>query len=389
MLRKVIFAILGIALIVAAIFVGRYISNSKKKQRPVAEKVIKTVFTDTVENTTVQIVIPANGNLVAKRRVELYSEVQGVFRSSGKLFKPGQEYRAGEVLIRIDASEYYASVQSAKSNLYNSIAAIMPDLRLDFPEVFQKWQTYLNEFDLEKTTPKLPEMTSDKENYFITGRGIVSNYYNVKNLEQRLGKYTIRAPFSGILTEALVTEGSLVRNGQKLGEFIDPNIYEMEVALSKTYASLLKVGEEVVLNNLDNTETYKGEVTRVNGRIDATTQTITAFIEVKDKSLKEGMYLEANLNAKQEENAYEINRNLVLDGEQIFVVRDSILDVIDVNPVYFSDTKAVVKNIPDGTIMLSKPVPGAYAGMLVKPFMSGENDTNGQSTANAQSKSAE
>lgn len=389
MLRKVIFAILGIVLIVAAIFVGRYISNSKKKQRPVAEKVIKTVFTDTVENTTVQIVIPANGNLVAKRRVELYSEVQGVFRSSGKLFKPGQEYRAGEVLIRIDASEYYASVQSAKSNLYNAIAAIMPDLRLDFPEVFQKWQTYLNEFDLEKTTPKLPEMTSDKENYFITGRGIVSNYYNVKNLEQRLGKYTIRAPFSGILTEALVTEGSLIRNGQKLGEYIDPDIYEMEVALSKTYASLLKVGEEVVLNNLDNTETYKGEVTRVNGRIDATTQTITAFIEVEDKSLKEGMYLEANLNAKQEENAYEINRNLVLDGEQIFVVRDSILDVIDVNPVYFSDTKAVVKDIPDGTIMLSKPVPGAYAGMLVKPFMSGENDTNGQSTANAQSKSVE
>lgn len=389
MLRKVILAILGLALIVAAIFIGRYISNSKKKQRPVAEKVVKTVFTDTVENTTVQIVIPANGNLVAKRRVELYSEVQGVFRSSGKLFKPGQEYRAGEVLIRIDASEYYASVQSAKSNLYNAIAAIMPDLRLDFPEVFQKWQTYLNEFDLEKTTPKLPDMTSDKENYFITGRGIVSNYYNVKNLEQRLGKYTIRAPFSGILTEALVTEGSLIRNGQKLGEYIDPDIYEMEVALSKTYASLLKVGEEVVLNNLDNTETYKGEVTRVNGRIDATTQTITAFIEVKDKSLKEGMYLEANLNAKQEENAYEINRNLVLDGEQIFVVRDSILDVIDVNPVYFSDTKAVVKNIPDGTIMLSKPVPGAYVGMLVKPFMSGENDTNGQSTANAQSKSAE
>lgn len=389
MLRKVIFAILGIVLIVAAIFVGRYISNSKKKQRPVAEKVIKTVFTDTVENTTVQIVIPANGNLVAKRRVELFSEVQGVFRSSGKLFKPGQEYRQGEILIRIDASEYYASVQSAKSNLYNAIAAIMPDLRLDFPEVFKKWQTYLNEFDLEKTTPKLPEMTSDKENYFITGRGIVSNYYNVKNLEQRLGKYTIRAPFSGILTEALVTEGSLIRNGQKLGEYIDPDIYEMEVALSKTYASLLKVGEEVVLNNLDNTETYKGEVTRVNGRIDATTQTITAFIEVKDKSLKEGMYLEANLNAKQEENAYEINRNLVLDGEQIFVVRDSILDVIDVNPVYFSDTKAVVKDIPDGTIMLSKPVPGAYAGMLVKPFMSGENDTNGQSTANAQSKSVE
>ena len=248
------------------------------------------------------------------------------------------------------------------------LAAIMPDLRLDFPEVFQKWQTYLNSFDLNKTTPKLPEMTSEKENYFITGRGIVSNYYNVKNQEQRLAKYTIRAPFSGILTEALVTEGSLIRNGQKLGEYIDPSVYEMEVALSKTYASLLKVGENVVLKNLDHTETYSGKVSRVNGSIDATTQTITAYIEVKDKTLKEGMYLEANLNAKQETDAIQVNRSLVLDGDQIFIVRDSILDVIDVNPVYFSDAKVVLKNIPDGTVMVSKPIPGAYAGMLVKPY---------------------
>ena len=113
--------------------------------------------------------------LAAKQRVELYSEVQGIFKTGSKLFKPGQKFNKGETLIRIDASEYYASVQSAKSNLYNTIAAIMPDLRLDFPEVFQKWQTYLNNFDLNKTTPKLPEMTSEKENYFITGRGIVSS----------------------------------------------------------------------------------------------------------------------------------------------------------------------------------------------------------------------
>lgn len=367
-MRNIILSILGIVLIIGSFFFAKQLIANKKKPKPVPEKVVKTVFTDTVQNGTVQIVIPANGSLVAKRRIELYAEVQGVFRTSGKLFKPGQEYRQGETLIRIDASEYYAGVQSSKSTLYNSIAAIMPDLRLDFPEVFPKWQTYLNNFDLDKTTPKLPEMTSEKENYFITGRGIISNYYNVKNLEQRLSKYNIRAPFSGILTEALVTEGSLIRNGQKLGEYIDPSIYEMEVALSKTYASLLKVGETVELNNLENTETFTGKVSRVNGSIDATTQTITAFIEVDDSSLKEGMYLEANLNAKSESDAFEINRNLMLEGEQIYVVRDSILDLIDVKPVYFSDTKVVLKSIPNGTVILSKPVPGAYAGMLVKAF---------------------
>jgi multidrug efflux pump subunit AcrA (membrane-fusion protein) len=367
-MRKIILSIIGILLVAFSFYTAKTLIANKNRPKPIKEKVVKTVFTDTVKNGTVKIVIPANGSLVAKRRVELFAEVQGVFKPSRKLFKPGETYNKGEALITIDAQEHYANVQSAKSVLYNALAAIMPDLRLDFPDVYQKWQTYLNSFDLSKTTPELPNITSDKENYFITGRGIVTNYYNVKNLEQRLSKFRITAPFSGILTQALVTEGSLIRSGQKLGEFIDASVYEMEVALSKNYGSLLKVGESVALKNLDGTEFYEGKVSRVNGSIDSNTQTITAYIEVKDDALKEGMYLEATVDAKEEHDAIEIDRNLFLESQQIFVVRDSVLDVIPAKPVYFSDTKVVLKGIPDGTVILKKAVPGAYAGMLVKPF---------------------
>ena len=368
MLRKIILSILGVALVIGAILLSKHLIANKNKSKPVSSKVIKTVYVDTVKNSIIPIVISASGNLVAKRRIELFSEVQGIFKPTGTLFKPGQKYRSGQPLIRIDASEYYASVQSAKSNLYNDIAAIMPDLRLDFPDVFNKWQSYLSNFNLDKTTPKLPQITTDKENYFITGRGIVTSYYNVKNLEQRLAKYYINAPFSGILTEALVTEGSLVRNGQKLGEFIDTSVYEIEVAISKTYASFLKVGETVSLQTLDGISTYVGKVTRVNGNVDLTTQTITAFIEVKHPDLKEGIYLEAQLDARDEPNAIEIDRNLLSDRNTIFVLKDSVLDAVPAKPVYFTDTKVVLKGIADGTIVIAEPVPGAYSGMLVKPY---------------------
>ncbi|WP_292942825.1 HlyD family efflux transporter periplasmic adaptor subunit [Olleya sp. UBA1516] len=377
-MRKIILSILGVLFIIAAIFISKSLVDNKNKPKPIAAKVIKTVFTDTVNNTTIPIVIAANGNLTAKQRVELYSEVQGIFRNGSYLFKPGQNYRKGQTLIRVDAAEYYASVQSSKSNLYNSIAAIMPDLRLDFPDVFQKWQSYLTSFDLNKTTPKLPEITSDKENYFITGRGIITNYYNVKNLEQRLSKYTITAPFNGILTEALATEGSLIRNGQKLGEFINPSVYEMQVAISKSFANILKVGETVNLTNLDKTESYTGKVSRVNGSIDATTQTVTAFIEVEDSNLKEGMYLEANLNAKSIDNAIEIDRNLLTDNQEIFVIKDSLLDVMPAKPIHFSDTKVVLKDVPNGTVILKRTVPGAYAGMLVQPFVENNKTNNSE-----------
>ncbi|MBD0851686.1 efflux RND transporter periplasmic adaptor subunit [Maribacter arenosus] len=379
-MRKTILSILGVLIIVASVFVARMIINSKNNARPKAEKVVKTVFTQKAQNGNVSIVVPANGNLKAKNRLELYAEVQGVFRSGTKLFRPGQKYGKGETIIRIDASEYAANVQSAKSNLYNQLTSIMPDLRLDYPDIFPKWQTYLNGFDMGETTPEFPEMTSEQEKFFITGRGILTTYYNVKNMEQRLSKYRISAPFNGVLTEALVTEGTLIRSGQKLGEFINTDSYELEVSISKEFSDLLVVGEQVALSNLDKTKNYMGKVIRINGSVDQATQTIKAYIEVKDSALREGMYLEANLNAKEETNAIEIDRNLLMENNQIFVVRDSLLDLIDVDPVYFSNKTVVLKEVPNGVTILSKPVMGAYAGMLIKQYKGDGMDDSLKST---------
>ena len=365
-MRKITLYVIAALLLVGAIFAAKAIVDNKEKPKSEPKKTVKTVFVDTVQNSSIPITIPANGNLLAKRRVELYSEVQGVFRYSSEPFKPGQKYQRGQTLIKIDATEYEASVQSAKSDLYNQIIAIMPDLRLDYPDVYPKWQSYLDTFDLNGSVPPLPETLTDKERYFINGRGLITAYYNIQNLEQRLVKYRISAPFNGVLTEALVTEGTLIRNGQKLGEFIDPEIYELQVAISKEYSDLLKVGEEVLLKNNKGTQSYNGKVSRINSRIDPATQTVGIFVEVKDKTLKEGMYLQANLDAKNEDNAISINRGLVNDKNEIFVVKDTILRVLQVKPVYFSDNMAVIKGVPDGEVILSKQVAGAYNGMPVR-----------------------
>lgn len=371
-MRKLISALLGGLIFIGAIFVAITLIKNKTKPKPVVDKLVKTVFVDEVENAEIPIVITTSGNLIAKHRIELYSEVQGVLQPTGKDFKAGTNFSKGEIMLKINSDEFYANLQSQKSNFFNSLTAIMPDIRLDYPEAYEKWQNYLNSIDLNKPTPKLPNFNTDKEKYFISGRGITTAYYNVKNLEVKLGKYTLRAPYSGVLTEALVTPGTLVRVGQKLGEFIDPSVYELEVSINAEFANLLKKGNLVELTNLEKTQSYQGKVVRVNGKVDATSQTIKAYIQVTDPALREGMYLEAHLNAKSEQDAIEVSRKLLVDNTKLYIVRDTVLDLIDVNPVYFSAEKAVIKGVEDGTLILSKPIPGAYDGMQVKI----NNDTN-------------
>lgn len=365
-MRKIILSILGLLLVFGAFALAKSIIDNKQKPKPKFNKIVKTVFIDTVQNKEIPIIITASGNLTAKHRIELFSEVQGVLRTSRTDFKAGTKYAKGQTLLSLNSDEFYASLQSQKSNLYNLITSIMPDIRLDYPDDFNKWQAYLQNFDLNKSTPKLPEFSSDKEKYFISGRGITTSYYGVKNLEVKLGKYRIRAPYNGILTEALVTPGTLVRAGQKLGEFIDPSIYEMEVAISAAYSDLLKVGNSVSLSNLERTNTYKGKVIRINGKVDQTSQTIKAYIQVADKKLKEGTYLEADLVAKSEKDAYEISRKLLVDNTSVFVVNDTVLNLVKVNPVYFNAESVVIKGLSNNVTILSQAVPGAYDGMIVK-----------------------
>lgn len=366
MTRKIIGFVLGLALLAGAGFVAKTLIDNNT--RPVREvpKTVKTVFTEVALNGDIPIEVKANGNLVASRKIELYAEVQGIFREGTKAFKSGQAYNRGQILIDIDSKEFYTSLLAQRSTLYDLITGMMPDLKFDYPEAFMHWEKYLREFDLNKDLKKLPEPVSEKEKYFVNGKQVVTTYYNIKNLEERYKKYTIRAPFNGIVTESLVNPGTLIRSGQKLGEFVSLNDFELEVSVNQEYIGILRVGEPVALSDLAGNRSWQGIVKRVNGRLDQSTQTVLVYIGVKGKDLIEGMYLEANIAARSENNALELPRSLLSNENELFAVEEGKLVIKTVTPVYYTEKTVVVKGLPDGTEFVNRPLPGAYNGMLVK-----------------------
>ena len=95
-MRRVISFVLGVLLIAGGIYAAKLIVDSKQNRRPPAKKVVKTVFVDTITNGVIPIEVEASGSLVARQRVELFAEVQGVFRPGVKLFKSGQPYTKGK-----------------------------------------------------------------------------------------------------------------------------------------------------------------------------------------------------------------------------------------------------------------------------------------------------
>ncbi|GAA5221364.1 efflux RND transporter periplasmic adaptor subunit [Membranihabitans marinus] len=365
-IRLITGIILGGLIIVGSILLSQQIVSAKEKPQTQVNKTITKTYAQTVKNSEIPIIIEEKGSLEALHKVELYSEVQGVLKTASKLFKPGQTYANGEVIMEIDDAEFNAGLIAQKSILYNLIAQVMPDLNLDYPEVFDKWNQYLNQFDIHKKVTSLPEFDNDKEKFFINSKNIVSTYYNIKNLEERHKKYTLRVPFHSIVTEAMVYPGTLIRSGQKLGSIINPSQYELAVSVNESYKDYLMIGKSVVLYNLEKTQSWKGRIARIDATVNTTTQGIKVYIEVSGKGLKEGMYLSAELEGRSIEQGYEVSRKLLVNNSQIYIIEDQKLKLIPVDVEYFKSKTAIISNLVDGSQLLENPIPGAYEGMIVE-----------------------
>ena len=362
--RKWILFILGFVVIALSFQLSKKIANSNPPPRRQAEKVVKKVFTKEVINGSYNVQIPSNGVLEAYQRIKITSRVQGLMQTINPLFKSGQSYRKGQILVQIASSEFNSNVIAQRASLYNLITSVIPDLQLDFPQAYQSWKTYLKEFDVEKATPPLPDMDEDVR-LFISGRGIISSYYSLQNLEKSLTFYTIRAPFDGVLVAANVTEGSLIRPGQELGDFIAPDHYELKVALPKSYVEKIDVGATVELKSIDTQKKYTGTVSRINAKVNTETQSVEVFIRVSSSELKEGVYLEALIGALEFNDVVALDRGLLNGDQELYLVEDDKLMLKKVEVAHFTDSHAVVRGLKDGVVVIAQPIIGAYQGMEV------------------------
>jgi len=366
MLRKIIISALGVLLLLGSFYVSKSLSASKKKPTLNKGTTKTAVYVDEVKNDIIPLKITTTGQLQAKEKVAIYSEVQGIMERGRYRFFEGTNFRKGDILLSINKDEFLASLKAQRSNLFNQIVSIMPDLKLDYPDAASAWEKYIADFDVNKSLPELPIANSDQEKFYIAGKQIYSSYYNIKNLEVRLRKHYIKAPFSGYVAQAMVKEGSLIRPGQKLGEFVSPNIFELEVPVNASFEHLVKVGKKVKTRDIEKTKEWTGVVKRLNKQINPGTQSITAYIELRGEDLFDGMFLEAELDAKEIENAYEISRKLLGGDNSVFYVQDSVLKRTYVEAVHFNQSTVIVKNLPDGIKILANALPGAYPGMKVE-----------------------
>lgn len=367
MSKKYLSVAIGLVLIFIGLVVFRFMNGKSEIDTGTeAEQEVLAVKVKSVVLMSYPYEIEATGLLEAKEKIELYSEVQGVLLRTKKAFKLGNGFRKGQTLIAMDSKEHAAQINTNRSDLMNQIAAMLPDMEIDYPHQSQKWETYLENLNMTSLTPELPPFSSNEEKLFISGKSIYRTFYTIKNLEERLGKYSISAPFNGVVTESNANVGSLIRSGQKIGEFIDNSRFELQLSVPALEHTYTKVGAKVDLQLLDGSKSFRGSINRINGKINQSTQSVSVIVEVVDSSLKDGQYLKAQLKGDDLNNVFKIDSSLLLENSKIYVVEEGMLELRAIQVLNYQGDFAIIDGLENGNLILNERVANAYPGMPVK-----------------------
>lgn len=365
--RTILSILLGVAILAVGYYGYKYLgslkTDSPKKEIP---KRIKSVEARPVFNAKIATTLEVQGRLEAYNKIALFSEVGGAVKTD-KPFKEGTYFSKGEVMMRIDDMEVSTNLQAQKATLMNALAMMMPDLKIDYPESFPAWEQYLAAFDVNAPIRVMPTPANQREKLFVASRNLLTQYYSIKGLEGLAYKYVLYAPFSGVLTSADVNEGAVIRPGQQLGELMATGYYELVATVPLSQLNFLKPGGQVTLTSEDIDGSWAGKVRRISDQIDPSSQTVNVYIGVSGKNLREGMYLRGAATARTLDNVVEIDRNLLLNEQEVYVVKDDTLLMLQpVTVQKFNRETVIVSGIPNGTKLLTSDVAGAYDGMRVK-----------------------
>jgi multidrug efflux pump subunit AcrA (membrane-fusion protein) len=365
--KNLISTLITISILAVGLLIYQKFSSMKKStvSNEAVKKDRRKISVSTYNPGSEENAIEIDGRLSAHEQVNITSKVTGLLLNSNNKVKKGQYFSKGDLLFSIDKKEQEFNLKAQKSTLLTSITQMMPDLKFDYPDSFDKWIKYLNAYNVDNPIAELPSPGSDQEKYFMTNRNLYNQFYNIKSQETKLADYKIYAPFSGVVTEVNVYPGSLVSQGTPLATIINTSYYELETPVPLEYLQHIKIGQIVNLKSDELDMDWKGSVIRIGNQIDPNTQNIPLYIKVSGKGLKDGMYLKGDIKASPLNDVVKLSKNIFLNPNSIFVVEDSTLVIKELVSVKRSNDNVIVKGLTSNDMVVTGSLAGLFEGQKV------------------------
>ncbi|MBR9859593.1 HlyD family efflux transporter periplasmic adaptor subunit [bacterium] len=358
--------IAAIVLLIGGYLLKNYLGSLKEPPRQKQDLAAQKVETITVQNQLLETDIYLTGRIQSSNKFDVYSEVTGRLLSGTKPFKEGVSFNRGQVLVQLDNTDARLALVAQRSSFLSNLSQVLPQIKLDYNSDFNKWQEFILNFDPEKSISPLPEVSNAQLKNLLVARNVYNLYYSIKSAEAQLSKYTIIAPFNGVISTANINPNTLIRSGQLMGTFLDPNSFELEAGIPVVLVDKVKIGTVIELEVRGEDKKRRGVVRRISQNVDPGTQTAKIYIEMKYPDLYEGMYLSGTLPLKAKVEGVKIPGNLLQSDQTVYIVEDGLIRKKAVHVVFVENEELIISGLENGTEIINQSLTGAVEGNPVE-----------------------
>ena len=353
-------------------FLGKHKVKFKKirKEIPPPLVVIKRFYPKSIT-----ITISSYGTVRPVKKISIVPQVSGKVIYLNPLFKKGGIIKKGEVILKIDPSDYKIALDIAKSELEMA--------RNDLIILKEKSKQSINEWRLMHPKGEIPFMVSKEPQLKISLAKVKEAEARLEKARIDLQRTVIKAPFSGIVTEEEVEKGMFVSYGKPVGVLVAIDDAEVYVPLSIKDVRWIKVpgfnvsyktkgsSALVKFKYAEKCILKKAEVVRSEGIIDEKTRMLRVILKLHDpyKGIPPflfGSFVEVEIMGKTIKDAFLIPVSAIREFSNIWVVKNNRLYIKKVKVIRYVDNNAIVKGLSAGDEVVISPLPYVKDNMKVR-----------------------
>ncbi|HEV2558090.1 MAG TPA: efflux RND transporter periplasmic adaptor subunit [Microvirga sp.] len=277
-------------------------------QAPAALEFLPSDVT-TVQPRELRQLLPLSGSLRAVNQAAVKARVGGEVREV--LVREGEAVKAGQILVRMDVSDYQARVEQAKGAL--SAARGQLDIAVKARDN--------NKALLEKGFISKNAFDTATSQYDIARANVESAKGALDVAQKALADTTIRAPISGLVSSRMVQPGEKVSPDNRLLDVVDLSRMELEAAVPAADIMNVSLDQEVQVRIEGLDAPLTGKVVRINPATQTGSRSILAYIQIDNPqgALRVGMFGEAQLTLAKRSAVLSVPQSAIRNNGSNFV----------------------------------------------------------------------
>jgi len=295
--RRIVWIVIVAVVLAVAFGVFRALDARRAQQVAVSQaatakvqSVVELAASDVVKARELPLEqgLPISGSLRAVNSAFVKSRAAGELQ--GLAVREGDVVKAGQVIAKVEPTEYLARVRQAQQQ------ADAAKAQIDIAQ--RQWNN--NKALVDQGFISKTALDTSQNNFAAAEANYKAALAAVDVAKKALDDTVLRAPISGVVSQRLAQPGERVGIDARVIEVVDLSRLELEATLSAADSVNVRVGQRALLKIEGRSEPVAAKVARINPTAQAGSRSVLAYLQVEDAAgLRQGLFAQGTLGTGQ------------------------------------------------------------------------------------------